>query len=168
MIQSINNNINFKAIRLVEQSKFSESQKNVAKDIQSKLGKKGKKNDFVIEPLDKDIVELSEVYNVKEKGIGIDKYIEYNNPMLIGRYNEEDPFNYDDYINKVKETNRQTINALLGTIGYIGLVCLTLFLSNPKPNKVIKQAENTITAVKDSVQNTSKDTINIFIGKLIK
>jgi len=167
MIQSINN-INFKAVRLVKQSKFSESQKNVAKDIQSKLGKKGEKNDFVIEPLEKDIVELSEVYNVKEKGVGVDKYIEYNNPMLIGRYDEEHPFNYDDYINKVKKVNKQTINALLGTIGYIGFVCLALFLSNPKPNNAINQTKDTITAVKDSIQNTGKDTIDIFIGKLIK
>lgn len=167
MIHSINN-INFKAVRLVEQSKFSESQKNVAKDIQSKLGKKGEKNDFVIEPLDKDIVELSEVYNVKEKGLGIDKYIEYNNPILIGRYDKEHPFNYDDYINVVKDVNKKTINGLLGTIVYIGAVCLMLFLSNPKPNKAINQTKDSITAVKDSVQNTSKDTVNIFIGKLIK
>ena len=42
MIQSINN-VNFKAVRLIEKSKFSESQKNVAKDIQSKLSEKAKK-----------------------------------------------------------------------------------------------------------------------------
>lgn len=167
MIQSINN-INFKAIRLVKQSKFSESQKNIANDIQSKLGKKAKRNDFVIEPLEQDVVELSEVYNVKEKGVGINKYIEYDNPMLIGRYDKEHPFNFDDYINKVKEVNKQTINALLGTIGYIGLVCLMLFLANPKPNKAINQTKDTITAVKDSIQNTGKDTVDIFIGKLIK
>ena len=36
MIQSINN-INFKAIRLVKQSKFSESQKNIANDMSEVL-----------------------------------------------------------------------------------------------------------------------------------
>ena len=41
-------------------------------------------------------------------------------------------------------------------------------LNNQILNAAIHQAENTITAVKDSVQNTGKDTINMFVGKLIK
>ena len=161
MIQPINN-INFKAVRLVHNSKFSESQKNVAKDIQAKLGEKGEKRDFVIEPLENDVVELSEVYNVKEKGVGIDKYIEYSNPLLIGRYNEAYPFNCGDYLDKIKELNKDIIKFIVTSVAAIGFICLGGFLMTPKSNKVIKQSENIVTTVKDFVKNVTKDSLKLF------
>jgi hypothetical protein len=59
------NNINFGSVWRVKQSKFTKSQNRVADDIELKLAKYSKKRDFVIEPLHKDVVELSEVYNLE-------------------------------------------------------------------------------------------------------
>jgi len=56
MLNSVNN-ISFKSIRLEKQSQFTELQKNIAKDIQSKLGKVGEEKDFIIVPLENDVVE---------------------------------------------------------------------------------------------------------------
>lgn len=155
------NNISFKAVRLVHNSQFSKSQKNVAEDIQTKLGKKGEEKDFVIEPLADDIVELSEVYNVKEKGVGVDKYIEYSNPLLIGRYNEENLFNYEDYTGKIKELYKDVAKMIASSIATIGLICLGFFLLTPKPNKAVKQAERVEILAKDSLQTLKQDSLKL-------
>lgn len=159
MINSISN-INFKAVGLVKQSQFSESQRKVAEDIQKRLGKKGERYDFIIEPLSNDIVELSEVYRVKEVGAGIDKCIQYSNPLLIGRYDENHPFEMKDY----KQVHRDLDSRLFGMFTlaatFFAAVLLLAPLDRAKKDAVVKQPEKVVTVAKDSLK-TLKDTLKI-------
>ena len=102
MINNINS-VNFKGIVYGGLRDFSESQIKVADDIKTKLGKTAEKNDFLIKALADDIVELSEVYNVKKVGTGINKEIQYSKGVYIGKYDEKHPFELEDYNYAIKE-----------------------------------------------------------------
>ena len=67
MIKAINST-NFKSVIIPKYPKLSESQEKVVDDIKTKLGDKAEKKHFLITPLKDDVVELSEVYNVKKIG----------------------------------------------------------------------------------------------------
>ena len=119
MINAVNN-INFKGILYGGHRDFSEPQKKVADDIKTKLGKKAEKNDFLIKALADDIVELSEVYNVKKVGTGINKEIEYSKGVYIGKYDEKHPFELEDYNYAVKEKAKGFRALMFLALVYVG------------------------------------------------
>ena len=71
MIKAINST-NFKSVIIPKYPKLSESQEKVVEDIRTKLGDQAEKKHFLITPLKDDVVELSQVYNVKNIGNGIE------------------------------------------------------------------------------------------------
>ena len=154
-ISNIGNNINFGSICRVKQAKFTKLQNRVADDIELKLAKYSKKNDFVIEPLDNDIVELSEVYNLEKN----EKYVKYNNPKVVGKYSNNQPFEIEDY-EKVKDAGRGDLLAMLLFIGlyFAGFVFLAVPLDRVKGES---QAKKVTTIAKDSLQTLKQDTLQL-------
>ena len=88
-IQAINNQTSFKRVYFTKEDNFTESQLRVIEDINSKVDKK---SDYFVKPLANDVVELSEIYEAKEVGTGVDKRFTYKDPLIIGRYDEKHPF----------------------------------------------------------------------------
>ena len=154
MINPINN-INFKAVYTPKHTNFSESQQNVFDDIKNKL--KDKKNNFLVEPAEKDSVKLSEISGVKETGIGLDKKFSYKRADKIGRYDETCLFELEDYKKYIKER----VNDLLGAIAFtslfiLGMLGFMYITANKKP--VTNQHSDKITTVtKDSLQKIKQD-----------
>ena len=149
------NNINFGSVWRVKRSKFTKSQNRVADDIELKLEKYSKKRDFVIEPLHKDVVELSEVYNLEIN----EKYVQYNNPKVIGKYSNDLPFEIEDY-EKVKGASHGDLLAMLLFVGlyFAGFI----FLAVPSDRaEAEKQAKKVTTVVKDSLQPLKQDTLRL-------
>ena len=149
------NNINFGSVWRVRQSKFTKSQNRVADDIEFKLGKYSKKKDFVIEPLDNDVVELSEVACIKS----YENYIEYVNPKAIGKYNEKQPFEIEDY-KKIKDNRDSNLLAMCLFTGlyFAGFI----FLAIPADRaEVERQAKKVVATTMDSLQKVTKDTLQL-------
>jgi len=149
------NNINFGSVWRVKKSKFTKSQNRVADDIELKLAKYSKKRDFVIEPLHKDVVELSEVYNLEIN----EKYVQYNNPKVIGKYSNNQPFEIEDY-EKVKGASH---GDLLAMFLFAGLYFASfIFLAVPADRaRTDRQAKKVTTVVKDSLQPLKQDTLRL-------
>ena len=149
------NNINFGSVWRVKQSKFTKSQNRLADDIELKLAKYSKKRDFVIEPLHNDVVELSELYNHERN----EKYVQYNNPKVIDKYSNNQPFEIEDF-EKVKGASR---GDLLATFLFAGLDFAS-FISLAVPAdraKAKRQAKKVATVVKDSLQPLKQETLRL-------
>ena len=153
MINAVN--INFGSLVRVKRAEFTKPQNRVADDIELKLEKYSKKRDFVIEPLDKDVVELSEVYNLKIN----EKYVQYNNPKVIGKYSNDQPFEIEDY-EKVKGASHGDLLAMLLFVGlyFAGFIFLAVPLDRAEAEK---QAKKVTTVVKDSLQPLKQDTLRL-------
>lgn len=161
MIKAINST-NFKSVIVPKYPKLSESQEKVVEDIRTKLGDKAEKNHFLISPLKDDVVELSEVYNVREVGTGIGKKIRYSDPLLIGRYNEETPFEMSDY----KKVHKEQLKDFLGLVGFValfmaGMLGFMFAITNKKPFQS-QETEKVVNMTKDSLQTLKQDSLNLF------
>ena len=161
MINAVNN-INFKGILYGGHRDFSEPQKKVADDIKTKLGKKAEKNDFLIKALADDIVELSEVYNVKKVGTGINKEIQYSKGVYIGKYDEKHPFELEDYNYALKEKANDFKAIMLLALVYVATVLALIPWKKNNSETVTQQTEKIVTITKDSLQTIKQDSLKIF------
>ena len=159
MIKAINST-NFKSVIVPKYPKLSESQEKVLEDIRTKLGDKAEKKHFLITPLKDDVVELSQVYNVKNIGNGIDKKIQYSDSLLIGRYNEETPFEMSDLKTVQKEQLKSLLGVLAPTFLIIGIILMSTFGSKKQSQE--QTLEKVETVAKDSLQKLKYDSIKLF------
>ena len=159
MIKAINST-NFKSVIVPKYPKLSETQEKVLEDIRIKLGDKAEKKHFLITPLKDDVVELSEVYNVKNIGNGIDKKIQYSDSLLIGRYNEETPFEMSDLKTVQKEQLISLLGVLAPTLLIIGTILMSTFGLKKQPQE--QTLEKFETVAKDSLQTLKYDSIKLF------
>ena len=159
MIKAINST-NFKSVIVPKYPKLSETQEKVLEDIRIKLGDKAEKKHFLITPLKDDVVELSEVYNVKNIGNGIDKKIQYSDSLLIGRYNEETPFEMSDLKTVQKEQLKSLLGVLAPTFLIIGIILMSTFGSKKQSQE--QTLEKVETVAKDSLQKLKYDSIKLF------
>ena len=159
MIKAINST-NFKSVIVPKYPKLSESQEKVLEDIRTKLGDKAEKKHFLITPLKDDVVELSQVYNVKNIGNGIDKKIQYSDSLLIGRYNEETPFEMNDLKTVQKEQLKSLLGVLAPTFLIIGIILMSTFGSKKQSQE--QALEKVETVAKDSLQKLKHDSIKLF------
>lgn len=159
MIKAINST-NFKSVIVPKYPKLSESQEKVLEDIRTKLGDKAEKKHFLITPLKDDVVELSQVYNVKNIGNGIDKKIQYSDSLLIGRYNEETPFEMNDLKTVQKEQLKSLLGVLAPTFLIIGIILMSTFGSKRQSQE--QALEKVETVAKDSLQKLKHDSIKLF------
>ena len=151
---------NFKSVIVPKYPKLSESQEKVLEDIRIKLGDKAEKKHFLITPLKDNVVELSQVYNVKNIGTGINKKVQYSDPLFIGRYNEEHPFEMNDY-KKVHKEQLKDLGSLLSFICFFLPAMLGLmFVTTNKHQAKTQQTEKVTTMAKDSLQNVKQDSLN--------
>ena len=151
---------NFKSVIVPKYPKLSESQEKVLEDIRTKLGDKAEKKHFLITPLKDDVVELSQVYNVKNIGNGIDKKIQYSDSLLIGRYNEETPFEMNDLKTVQKEQLKSLLGVLAPTFLIIGIILMSTFGSKKQSQE--QALEKVETVAKDSLQKLKHDSIKLF------
>ena len=161
MIKAINST-NFKSVIVSKYPKLSESQEKVLEDIRTKLGDKAEEKHFLITPLKDDVVELSQVYNVKNIGIGINKKVQYSDPLFIGRYNEEHPFEMNDY----KKVHKEQLKDFLGLVGFValfmtGMLGFMFAITNKKPFQS-QETEKVVNMAKDSLQTLKQDSLNLF------
>ncbi len=156
-VKSLSNGINFGAVRLVDEAKFSKAQKNVADDIQVKLGTYGNKFDFVIAPkfLSEDTVELKEVCHVEEVGTGKNKEMKYDDLSFIGSYNKDHPFNLEDY-KKADKALRSNLWGAFAAAGIIMLAIMSIAFANFKAKSSLQQFEKVQTMVEDSLKTISR------------
>ena len=159
MIKAINST-NFKSVIVPKYPKLSESQEKVLEDIRTKLGDKAEKKHFLITPLKDDVVELSQVYNVKNIGNGIDKKIQYSDSLLIGRYNEETPFEMKDLKTVQKEQLKSLLGVLAPTFLIISIILMSTFGSKKQSQE--QTLEKVETVAKDSLQKLKYDSIKLF------
>lgn len=159
MIKAINST-NFKSVIVPKYPKLSESQEKVLEDIRTKLGDKAEKKHFLITPLKDDVVELSQVYNVKNIGNGIDKKIQYSDSLLIGRYNEETPFEMNDLKTVQKEQLKSLLGVLAPTFLIIGIILMSTFGSKKQSQE--QALEKVETVAKGSLQKLKHDSIKLF------
>ena len=158
MVNAINN-VNFKSVIITKYPPLSDSQEKVVRDIQTKLGDKAEKKHFLITPLKDDVVELSQVYNVKNTGSGIDKKVQYSDPLFIGRYNEEHPFEIDDLKTIQKEQLKSLLGVLAPTVLIIGIILISALGLKKQPQE--QSLEKITTMAKDSMQTLKQDTFQI-------
>ena len=151
MLQQINN-INFKSIYYGGDSDFSESQKKVVDDIKIKLGKTVDDNNFLIKALNHDVVELSEIKDVKTVGTGIDKKIEFSKGVFIGKYDEKHPFEREDYSSALKERARGFSALVVLALIYFAAIFALMPWKKNNSEAVTQQAEKVVTTAKDSLQ----------------
>ena len=164
-------NISFKAIKFYEPRypELTKSQEEIKEDIVAKFKQRKEETNgkfdnrcFYIKPLDKDTIELSELFRVKEIDAGKRKNIKFSNPLVIGEYDKKNPFKIEDYDRVTKEDAKQN---LLGCLAQ--LLCFLAFIAIPLCMRTSKtsstaQTEKVSTVVKDSVQNVAKDTLQLF------
>lgn len=155
------NSISFKAIYEKENSKFSDSQNRVAKNIHDKLGSMKDKEDFLIQPAKNDSVEFYHLGGLKKEGKGCDKHITYQFLDLIGRYDEQHPFESKDFDLYLKEATEHIYGAIVMGLLAIGMMFGGLYFSATKKADP-KSTEKAMTVAKDSVQNIVKDSLKIF------
>ena len=151
------NSINFKAIVLIEQSKFSDSQMAVVRDIQAKLGEKTKKNDYIIKPLENDIVELSQIGSFKKKGDGT---VQYSDPLYIGKYDKNHPFEIKDIKNTYKQLAKFILQNLSILYSLLPIALGLVFVTSYKKEPIKAQTEKVVTVAKDSLQTIKQDSLN--------
>ena len=159
MIKAINST-NFKSIIVPKYPKLSESQEKVVDDIKTKLGDKVEKKHFLITPLKDDVVVLSEVYDVKKIGNGIDKKIQYSNSTFIGKYNEEHPFEIGDFKAIQKEELKDLLSVLAPTLLIISIILMSALGLKKQPQE--QTLEKVEIVAKDSLQTLKQDSIKLF------
>ena len=165
-VQAINTNNyqqnkpSFKGIFYGGHRDFSESQIKVADDIKTKLGKTAEKNDFLIKALPDDIVELSEEYNVKKVGTGINKEIQYSKGAYIGKYDEKHPFELEDYNYAVKEKAKGFRALMFLALVYVATILALMPWKKNNSETVTQQTEKVATIAKDSLQ-FAKDSLKM-------
>lgn len=164
-------NVSFKAIKFYEPRypELTESQEEIKEDIVAKFkqrreetnGKFDNRN-FYIKPLDKDTIELSELFRVKEIDAGKRKNIKFSNPLVIGEYDKKNPFKIEDYDRVTKEDAKRNLLGCFAQLACcLAIIALPLFMRTSKTNSSV-QTEKATTVVKDSVQNVAKDTLQLF------
>lgn len=160
-------NVSFKAFTFwgPNYPELTESQKEIKEDIASKLVARREKTNgkfdnrqFYIKPLDKDTIELSELFRVEKERKGI----KYSDILFIGEYDKNHPFEIEDYDMATKKDDRQVF---LGCFGRF--ICLAAMLIGPliiftSKQTSSPQVEKATTVVKDSIQKVAKDTLQLF------
>ena len=112
--------------------------------------------------MDKDTIELSELFDVKEIDAGKRKNIKYTDPLVIGEYDKENPFKIEDYDRVTKEDAKQNLlGCLAQLLCFLAIIAIPLFMRTSKTSSTA-QTEKVSTVVKDSVQNVAKDTLQLF------
>lgn len=154
-------NVSFKAIYTPKFVKLSESQQKVYDDIKTKLDKEMKESDFYIKPSKDDSIELSEVFGIKETGYGLNKKYSYKRRNVIGRYDENHPFEIKDYKDYCrKETKDFFAQILIGLMPVAAILGFMYVTGNKKPAET-QQIEKVITVAKDSLQTLKQDTLQL-------
>ena len=164
-------NVSFKAIKFYEPRypELTKTQEEIKEDIVAKFkqrreetnGKFDNRN-FYIKPLDKDTIELSELFRVKEIDAGKRKNIKFSNPLVIGEYDKKNPFKIEDYDRVTKEDAKQNLLGCLAQLALcLAIIAIPLFMRTSKSNSNV-QTEKVSTVVKDSVQKVAKDTLQLF------
>ena len=165
-------NISFKAFKFwgPNYPELTESQKEIKEDIASKLvvrreetnGKFDNRH-FYIKPLDKDTIELSELFSVKEFDAGKRKNIKYSDQLVIGEYDKKNPFKIEDYDKAIKEDTKKTVFGFLAQIIGATAILMVAFISAFADKQTMPaKVDKVTTVVKDSVQNVAKDTLQLF------
>ena len=154
------NNISFKSVYVTNQSIVSKSQEETILDIKNKLAEKSLKKDFVITPLNRGFVRLTRVRNVKEVKNNTDEKLKYKNDLYIGTYDENHPFNIEDYDFADKQNKKYKASLMALTTILIGAMIARGFALN---RMVINNENKAVsTMMKDSIQNITKDSLKIF------
>ena len=164
-------NVSFKAIKFYEPRypELTKTQEEIKEDIVAKFkqrreetnGKFDNRN-FYIKPLDKDTIELSELFRVKEIDAGKRKNIKFSNPLVIGEYDKKNPFKIEDYDRVAKEDAKQNLLGCFAQLACcLAIIALPLFMRTSKTSSTA-QTEKATTVVKDSVQKVAKDTLQLF------
>lgn len=164
-------NVSFKAIKFYEPRypELTESQEEIKEDIVAKFKQRREETNgkfdnrhFYIKPLDKDTIELSELFRVKEIDAGKRKNIKFSNPLVIGEYDKKNPFKIEDYDRVTKEDAKQNLLGCLAQLALcLAIIAIPLFMRTSKSNSSV-QTEKATTVVKDSVQKVAKDTLQLF------
>ena len=164
-------NVSFKAIKFYEPRypELTESQEEIKEDIVAKFKQRKEETNgkfdnrhFYIKPLDKDTIELSELFRVKEIDAGKRKNIKFSNPLVIGEYDKKNPFKIEDYDRVAKEDAKQNLLGCFAQLACcLAIIALPLFMRTCKTSSTA-QTEKVSTVVKDSVQNVAKDTLQLF------
>lgn len=168
MIAPINNTMSFKGFYSNKNTQFNESQQKVVDDIKAKLKDESIKNDFFINPGKyKDSVYLAQVYDLKNKGTGVDKYQTYTNKLDIGTYDEEHLFNLEDLNDAKKADRKNTITSLISIVA-IGIFTMACILAGKSNKQFIQMPtpEHKTSIIKDTiVSDSSKILKDAFIKK---
>ena len=164
-------NVSFKAIKFYEPRypELTESQEEIKEDIVAKFKQRKEETNgkfdnrqFYIKPLDKDTIELSELFRVKEIDAGKRKNIKFSNPLVIGEYDKKNPFKIEDYDRVTKEDAKQNLlGCFAQLLCFLAIIAIPLCMRTSKSNSSV-QTEKATTVVKDSVQNVAKDTLQLF------
>ena len=164
-------NVSFKAIKFYEPRypELTESQEEIKEDIVAKFKQRRQETNgkfdnrhFYIKPLDKDTIELSELFRVKEIDAGKRKNIKFSNPLVIGEYDKKNPFKIEDYDRVTKEDAKQNLlGCFAQLLCFLAIIAIPLCMRTSKSNSSV-QTEKATTVVKDSVQNVAKDTLQLF------
>ena len=164
-------NVSFKAIKFYEPRypELTKTQEEIKEDIVAKFKQRREETNgkfdnrhFYIKPLDKDTIELSELFRVKEIDAGKRKNIKFSNPLVIGEYDKKNPFKIEDYDRVTKEDAKQNLLGCLAQLALcLAIIAIPLCMRTSKSNSSV-QTEKVSTVVKDSVQNVAKDTLQLF------
>lgn len=152
MINSINS-VNFKGVYTLKNDYISKAQKKVIEDIKLELNKNNVKKNFVADPIDGDKIKLARVYDLEEKGYGLDKKVTYSTSEHIGTYNKECPFKIEDYHNFLKDGLKDVSKSIgIGLIG-LGMLFSGIFLA--------AQCKVSIKPIEKEVPTLVKDSLNL-------
>ena len=164
-------NVSFKAIKFYEPRypELTESQEEIKEDIVAKFKQRKEETNgkfdnrhFYIKPLDKDTIELSELFRVKEIDAGKRKNIKFSNPLVIGEYDKKNPFKIEDYDRVTKEDVKQNLLGCFAQLACcLAIIAIPLFMRTSKTSST-SQTEKVSKVVKDSVQKVAKDTLQLF------
>ena len=164
-------NVSFKAIKFYEPRypELTESQEKIKEDIVAKFKQRREETNgkfdnrhFYIKPLDKDTIELSELFRVKEIDAGKRKNIKYSDKLVIGEYDKNHPFEIEDYDRVSKETNKQNMLGCLAQLACFLAIITGPLCTLPRKTSSTVQTEKVSTVVKDSIQKVAKDTLQLF------
>ena len=165
-------NVSFKAIKFYEPRypELTKTQEEIKEDIVAKFKQRREETNgkfdnrhFYIKPLDKDTIELSELFRVKEIDAGKRKNIKFSNPLVIGEYDKKNPFKIEDYDKAIKEDTKKTVFGFLAQIIGATAILMVAFISAFADKQTMPaKVDKVTTVVKDSVQNVAKDTLQLF------
>lgn len=122
MIPAINSAISFKAFYKPNNFNFSEQQKAVIKDIETKLGDRTKERDFCVVPEDKNAVGLYKVSNPRVNLF--DNSLRFDKMSLCATCDEWHPFDIEKY-----DAAEKTLNDMAGCLKS-GLILMATMLTS--------------------------------------